>query len=437
MMKTNKDSKNSSNSYENNYPSYDENLLPLGIYIHVPFCRKKCDYCGFYSKEGSLNENRENEYLNEILSSIKKFSYIYGKNYSENVKKFDFDIEEKEKLNNANEENLILESCLKNKRQKECANKKYIVDTIFFGGGTPSLLKPDTIEQILLCLRENFDVGKNIEITLECNPNEIDLKKMIEYKKMGINRLSIGIQSFDDEILKSIGRTHLARSGIEAVKNAKKAGFQNVSIDLIFALPNQKEETFLTSLKTALSLDIEHISIYSLELEEGTKLYKEYKNEEKNFPSKKESNRMYLIGNEYLEKNGFNRYEISNFSKENYESRHNLKYWNMDSYLSFGKTGASFIENMRFNYEEPKSIKINTIKDNIDEYMFTGLRKKEGINIEDFEKKFKLNFWEYFKDSKEELLEYEKKGLVKIKDKNIFLTNDGILISNDIILVFI
>ena len=268
------------------------------VYIHIPFCEKKCNYCSFCSH--SLLKYQD-EY---VVSLIKEIKFLYKNEY---------------------------------------------LKTIYFGGGTPSLISLENIEKILSCL--NFD--SKTQITLEVNPNTVSKENLIAYKNLGVNRLSVGIQTFDDNILKEIGRLHSSKSAIETIKNAKELGFENVSIDLMYGLPNQNLAHWEKTLDKALKLDIEHISLYGLKIEEGTYFYKF---PPKNIANSDEQALMYEMAIEKLQ-NHFLHYEVSNFAKsEKHYSIHNLAYWNCENYYGFGLSASGYLLNKRytntFNFSE-------------------------------------------------------------------------------------
>ena len=354
-------------------------------YIHIPFCRQKCKYCSFVSY---TDKNFIEAYIKAVLSEI-------DERY------------EKEKLN-----------------------------TLYFGGGTPSLLKEIYFEKII----SKFDFNNSPEITIEANPEFLTEEYLKNIFELGINRLSIGIQSFNENILKQIGRKHSVSDALNAVGLAKSAGFSNISIDLIYGLPSQTPEDFEKNLNTAISLDITHISSYGLKIDEGSYFYK---NTPKNLPDSDTQADMYLRMIEILEQNGFKHYEISNFAKEGYNSKHNLNYWNTGEYYGFGCAACGYQNKIRYSHENspekyiknPNSLieeTPQTEQEILEEHIFLGLRKKAGINISYMENRFKIDFQKKYGNILKKYSEYfEKNGEI------INLTNNGFLISNIILSEFI
>lgn len=368
----------------------------LGLYIHIPFCEKKCLYCDFNSNISSyeLRKNYTESLINEINRESKKY-------------------------------------------------KNNIVDTIFIGGGTPSVLEEVFIEDIINEIYNNFKISKNLEFTIEGNPNSLTLKKLRLYKNLGINRLSIGAQSFSEKEIKALGRIHTREDIFKAVENGRNLGFENISLDLMIGIPYENINTFKKTIMEAIGLDVEHISAYSLILEKNTPLYNMKKSGvDLNLPSEDEEREIYRELLRILEKNGYKRYEISNFSKPGFESKHNLKYWNWDDYLGLGLGSHSKIKDFRFenisdikkyinNNENNKSVIINKYKldnlDKINEIIIMGLRKAEGFNYEKLNKKFNLDF---LREYDEEINKNLKNGYIEIKGDFIRLTDKGLDFSN-------
>ncbi|MBQ4647219.1 MAG: radical SAM family heme chaperone HemW [Candidatus Gastranaerophilales bacterium] len=356
------------------------------VYIHIPFCEKKCHYCSFCSF--SLLKKKE-IYLEALEKEIKK---LY-----------------------------------KNEQLK----------TIYFGGGTPSLLDSKDIEKILNC----FNYDSNTEITLELNPHNITFEKLKSLKNIGINRLSIGIQNFDDEILKNIGRTHSCAEAFETLKNIKQIGFDNFSIDLIYGLPNQTIKNWQKTLDIVLETNARHISLYGLKIEEGT-YFSKYP--PKNLPSQDKQALMYEIAIQKLSEK-FEHYEFSNFAKnENYFSKHNLCYWQCENYYGFGLSASGYIENKRytntFNFSEyiknptKKEYEILTTKEQIEEEIFLGLRLTKGIDFNHINQKFNTDINKIYE---KEFEKYLSQKLMEKTQKGVKLTTKGILLSNEILCDFI
>ncbi len=351
------------------------------VYIHIPFCVSKCAYCDFYSiscaekspvKSGETDgeQKSDNERLGHGKYSCECFAPEIYNLHSRYVDAL----------------------C----RQMQCASEQYNrpnISTVFIGGGTPSVLKTEEMKRILDTLFSCFDIPANAEITMEANPETLSYEKLCAYRKMGINRLSIGMQSALDSELKAISRIHTLSSVKEAVKNARTAGFDNVNLDIMYALPFQTEESFAATLDTVLSLSPEHVSVYGLQLEEGTPLFK---NREKlTFPGEDGENLMNALAQSVLEKNGYRRYEISNYSKEGFECRHNLNYWTMGEYFGFGPAAFSFKDGKResiradlFAYcdsadfsDVTETEEVLTEEEYVDEYVMVALRLCKGLSL--------------------------------------------------------
>ena len=374
------------------------NKKDLGIYIHIPFCKEKCYYCDFISFKNI--ENKEKDYLECLLKEIK------SKKWNE-------------------------------------INQKYEITTVYIGGGTPSYINCENIEKILNTIRMNINID-NAEITIEINPGTVDEEKLTTYKKLGVNRLSIGLQSSKNELLKEIGRIHTFEQFLDTYKLAKREGFNNINIDLMLGLPNQTIEDLKHSLEEVMKLDPNHISVYSLILEEGTKLYQLVENDELKIPDEETERQMYWYVKNKLELNGYNHYEISNFSKKGFESKHNMNCWNQEEYIGFGLAAHSYFENKRFSNIEnldkyisnikegkiEKNIQIHEVQNDEDkkkEYMLLGLRKIEGVSILKFKEKFGENPIFLFRKELEKLVEAE---FVFIDGDFIKLTNKGLDFAN-------
>ena len=369
---------------------------PLGIYIHVPFCRSKCQYCDFYSltdKDDSLME----DYMDAVCDHIKET----GKR-----------------------------------------SPGYQVDTIYFGGGTPSFFGADGMAAILTAVRRSFDVASNAEITFEANPDSVSPRLLKKLKSEGFNRVSLGVQCDDDRILKIIGRPHNFEQAEQAVKAIRSAGFRNLSIDLMYGLPNQTLEGWQKTLESVLSLRPEHISCYGLKLEEGTPLYecRDYSN----LPDDDAQADMYLTAVEMLRNRGFRQYEISNFSRRGYESKHNMKYWIGGEYLGFGPDASSDFAGKRFKtvrnlkkYIEGiqnRGVVLDEVEDIADreragEYLMLRLRTVQGIDREEYEKRFLLPF----KPLEKYLEQCRQMGHALSADGRWRLTAEGFLLSNTIL----
>lgn len=357
----------------------------LGFYIHVPFCKSKCPYCDFYSLTNIQNIQN---YVDAVLSEIEK----WGK-----------------KIDKA-------------------------VDTIYFGGGTPSLLSADNIVGILGAIRNNFRVI-DPEITLEVNPADFKFLDFEKLKFCGVNRISIGAQSLDDSQLKVLGRRHNAAEIFEAVDFIKKSGMDNISLDIILGTPNQNLEHIEEFVNYCGLSGIPHISAYMLKIEPNTPYY--FNKDNFNFFSDDRLADIYLYTCKLMKKLGYDHYEISNFAKKGFESRHNLKYWNLDEYLGIGPSAHSFLGGKRFYY--PKDLaefiakpKITNEEklDSEKELVMLGLRTKNGITNEVFQNKLGYDIPASYFDK---IKKFQKYGLVNSEEGRISLTESGFLLSNYII----
>lgn len=371
----------------------------LSIYIHIPFCIKRCFYCDFCSS--ILNKEKEEEYFKYLLREIDLY--------------------------------------------KEFLKDKEIV-SIFIGGGTPSCVDSKNILNIVDRLNKYSFFKKNLEFTIEANPNSLDSEKLDDYLSAGINRFSIGAQSFNDKLLKKIGRIHNKKQIISAIKLLKEKNIENFSLDLMLGLPDQNLKDIEDSLRYIEDLSPKHISYYSLILEENTYMYKN--RNLFNFASDAEDRNMYHYLVKGLKDFNFKQYEISNFAKDGYESRHNLRYWRLKNYLSFGMSAASNIENIRFKNTENFDEYFSYLKnhnfpiedfefldeiDRINEYIIMALRLNKGLNIDEFNKKFDENF---LKSYKKEFDKNTKLGLIKLDNNNLSLTSLGLDFSNQVELDF-
>lgn len=368
-------------------------MKEIGIYIHIPFCIKKCEYCDFVSY------CNKKEYVPQYINALKK-------------------------------------------EIKNNINKEYKITTIYIGGGTPSSIEENYIADIIGTIKlnmneENLKDFENIEVTIEVNPGTVNKEKLQVYKKIGINRLSIGLQETHNELLKSIGRIHTYEEFIKTYNLARKIGFNNINVDLMIALPNQTIQDIKENLEKITKLNPEHISVYSLILEEGTPFYNKYNENKIKLPDEELERNMYWYVKNTLENNGYMHYEISNFSKKGFESKHNMNCWNQEEYLGFGVAAHSY--NNRIRYSNTNSIeeyikgsnKIiheeQTLEDMQKEYMLLGLRKIEGINIQKFKNKFAQNPIFIFKEQLNKLVDEE---LIIVDGNEIKLTNKGLDLAN-------
>lgn len=388
----------------------------LEIYIHIPFCVKKCDYCDFLSM--SAGNDTIGKYISALINEIK-----LSKNRMEG----------------------------------------YLVDTVFIGGGTPSLLEENFIIRIMEVLRENCNMDENAEITIECNPGTVDKNKLNSFRRAGINRISFGLQSANDDELHSIGRIHNFSQFEESFKFAREVGFDNINVDIMSALPGQTVEGYKKTLEKVLTLNPEHISAYSLIVEEGTPLYDRVKkagNKGKSILPDEDSEReMYYQTEKILQQNNYERYEISNYARKGFACRHNVGYWKRREYLGFGIGAASLYHGKRFNNVAEIQDYIETLgfiktvevqerllkkveedlhvlskKEQMEEFMFLGLRMIKGISIQEFDRQFDGSFAGIYGEIVDRFVE---KGLLEKKKGYVRLTKRGIDISNYVMSEFL
>lgn len=365
----------------------------IGVYVHIPFCKRKCDYCDFISfcNKDDLIE----EYVDALRKEIN----------SQNIQSY--------------------------------------ITTIYIGGGTPSYIDSNYIEQIMNVIKKK-NVHKEAEITIEINPGTVTEEKLKDYKKCGINRLSIGLQVTQNEILKQIGRIHNFEQFLEAYKLARKVGFKNINVDLMIGLPNQRIIDLKESLEEIIKLQPEHISVYSLIVEDGTPIANKIESGQLKLPEENTERNMYWYVKNTLELNGYIHYEISNFSKNGYESKHNVNCWNQSQYYGFGVGAHSYRDITRYSNTADMEEYIKNIKsekmsknriiheiqkesDTEKEYMLLGLRKIEGVKINDFKAKFVKNPIYVFRN---ELNKLVAENLVSVDTNTIRLTSKGIDLAN-------
>lgn len=324
---------------------------------------------------------------------------------------------------------------------------EYTVDTIFIGGGTPTIIEPHHIKTILDGLRENFNIAADAEITIESNPKTLTAKKLGIYREAGINRLSIGVQSFDAGMLETLGRKHTAEDAAASVKLARQQGFDNINLDLMFAIPGHSMKLWEETLAEAIDLGPEHISFYSLQIEEGTPFFEMFKAGEIEQVPDDLDRQMYHRAIAMLKGAGYCHYEISNAAKAGFECRHNLKYWSMEDYLGIGSNASSFMGGVRFAEAPSLEYHVNTIEDSMSEFVFTGLRKTGGIDLGEFEQQFGQCFWDVY--SKETLGEIDYNELRAFVNEGFLieetignrdtlrLSEEGMDISNRIMSIFV
>ena len=368
--------------------------MNLGIYIHIPFCKSKCSYCDFLSFVPK-SEDEKNRYVDYLIKEIGLYSKLYG---------------------------------------KRC------VDSIYFGGGTPSLIGTKNVNRIMEAIYSGFNVLDHSENTLEINPGTTDEHLYKEIYKTGINRASLGLQTSDDRIIKTLNRTSSFKDFLKAVNELKDSGIKNISADLMLSLPGNTEERELKDAKLISELGINHISAYSLIVHENTPIYEDIKNKKLILPSEDEERKSYHDLSNFLSEIGYERYEISNFAKSGFESRHNKKYWNLDEYLAFGIGASAFIEgerrknfsNLKYYYEAldrkelPYRVEyVLDLSDKMSEYSFLNIRTKDGISLEKFNERFNREFFDVFN-----LEKHYDSGLIKIEKGHVVLTEKGMDLSN-------
>lgn len=385
-------------------------MKELELYVHIPFCVRKCSYCDFLSFPAG--EALRKRYVDSVIKEI----------------------------------------------QQAQDRGNDVVSSVFFGGGTPSVLPGEEIDRILTALREKYVFLPEAEITVECNPGTAEAEKLDIYREAGVNRLSFGLQSADDKELKALGRIHTWKDFLRSFQMARAAGFTNINVDLMSALPGQSTESWERTLKKTVSLEPEHISAYSLIIEEGTPFYEKYGAEDEKrarddivsqLPSEEEERKMYQRTEEILSSYGFHRYEISNYAKEGYACKHNCGYWQRKNYRGFGLGASSLMEECRFkNIEDIQEYmeraergencvleKENlSIQDQMEEFMFLGLRLTRGISEADFAKNFGRSIAKIYGDVLKKL---ESQGLLVWQQGHIFLTSRGIDISNYVLSEFL
>lgn len=381
-------------------------MRTVGIYVHIPFCKQKCRYCDFTSF--SCMEDRYDDYFNCLIQEIT------------------------EKADELNKEDIE-------------------IDTVYIGGGTPSIVPAEYIENVAKLIFKKFKVLKNAEITIEVNPGTVDKEKLEKYLSIGINRLSIGLQSANDNLLKMLGRIHTYSEFEDVYEKARLAGFKNINVDLMIGLPNQKMEDAQNSLNKIIEKSPEHISVYSLIVEEGTKMYDLIESGELILPNEDLEREMYWKVKEVLQENGYNHYEISNFAKQGYESKHNSNCWKQHSYLGFGLAAHSYYDGIRYsnisdlkryidNFKNGESV-YNIIfhekqskEQMMKEYMLLGLRRIDGVLISEFKEKFVDNPLYVFRNQLDNLV---KQDLIEVSENNIYLTDKGLDLANIVWMEFV
>lgn len=371
----------------------------LGIYVHIPFCRSKCEYCDFYSIPGARSRDLMDRYLDAVILHI---------------------------------------------REAAQGAAGYEVDTVYFGGGTPSFFGAGGLAKIFAEIDRRFDVSRDAEVSLEANPDSVTLPMLTRLRRAGFNRISIGVQSDDDEMLKKLGRPHTYEQARQAVQRAREVGFANVSVDLMYGLPNQTLTGWKETVENVLTLKPDHLSAYALRVEEGTPLWN-YR-DCANLPDDDRQADMYLSACRILRDYGYEHYEISNFAKPGFASRHNLKYWNLDEYLGFGPSAASdfggkrfsavadlrgYIDGIRQHGTILRECDAIPMRERAGEYVMLRLRTSLGIEEKEYETRFLMPF----KPLETLLTRFQTRGYTeKLEDGRWVLTEQGWLVSNQIII---
>ena len=371
--------------------------IPLELYVHIPFCVRKCQYCDFLS--GPSDEETKDRYIEALLKEIRAAEHT----------------------------------------------EVYEIVSVFIGGGTPSALKAEAIASIMRTLQEQFFFCEDAEVTIEANPGTVDLEKLTIYRNVGINRLSLGLQSTDAEELKLLGRIHSYEEFLKSYEWAREAGFSNINIDLMFAIPGQTGEAWRQHLYQVAELNPEHISAYSLIIEEGTP----FAEQNLDLPDEDTEYQMYEDTAEILERYGYRQYEISNYAKQGYMCRHNAGYWQRREYLGFGLGASSLYRGMRFSNTRRmqeylkesrnpdqirKDVTVLSRNERIEEFMFLGLRMTEGISEKKFEENFDVRLMDVYGDI---LQKYEETGFMEHIETKWRLTRKGIHVSNHILADFL
>lgn len=371
--------------------------IPLELYVHIPFCVRKCQYCDFLS--GPSDEETKDRYIEALLKEIRAAEHT----------------------------------------------EDYEIVSVFIGGGTPSALKAEAIASIMRTLQEKFFFCEDAEVTIEANPGTVDPEKLTIYRNVGINRLSLGLQSTDAEELKLLGRIHSYEEFLKSYEWAREAGFSNINIDLMFAIPGQTGEAWRQHLYQVAELNPEHISAYSLIIEEGTP----FAEQNLDLPDEDTEYQMYEDTAEILERYGYRQYEISNYAKQGYMCRHNAGYWQRLEYLGFGLGASSLYGGMRFSNTHQmqeylkesrnpdqirKDVTVLSRNEQIEEFMFLGLRMTEGISEKKFEENFDVRLMDIYGDI---LQKYEETGFMEHIETKWRLTRKGIHVSNHILADFL
>lgn len=391
-----------------------------GVYIHIPFCKSRCSYCDFATDVWRSSEAVE-RYVNALSVEIENLAYSGG-NASVN-----------ERAGQA------LEGTLQNGR---VSARRILADTVYFGGGTPSLLSAGHVRKILDSLRSRFEIASDAEFTMEMNPATVTAETLREYKDLGVNRASFGVQTFNERDLKLLARGHDANDARKTFRLLRDAGFTNVSFDLIAGLPGQSVDDWKRNLDEAVAMSPEHLSLYLLEIHEGTPLAEQLRSGRRPLPDEEIAAEMYEVMLDTLASAGYHQYEISNFAKPGFESRHNTKYWRLEPVYGFGVSAHSFDGVERYANERDTAKYVERIEnfggaevdreriDAASESAFLGLRLTNGIDLVEYEAEFGSKLGD-------KISELEEKDLVEVIDGRLRLTRKGMLFSNEVFAEFV
>jgi len=370
---------------------------PLGVYVHIPFCIKKCNYCDFisYATDSNIQSKSKLRYMHRIKEELEQYSALY--------------------------------------------REKYIIDSIYYGGGTPTTVDAHMYSMSNKWINNAFTNANIVESTIEANPGTLDSHQIYWIQKAGFNRISLGVQSLDDTILKRLGRIHNSSEANDSYMKLKKIT-DNINVDLIFGLPGQTLAIWKETLKGVLNWDPAHISFYSLQLEEGTPFYEEYKNREMDLPSWDDNRSMYRLAVDMIKAQGYNHYEVSNAAKPGYECRHNMKYWTMQDYLGLGISSHSYLDGVRHantsgleDYLSGKfygKAQTQGRNDKIGDYLFTELRQIKGFELLDYRQRFGADFMTDHNIAAELMI---LEGFLEIYQGNIRFTSKGLDNTNHVI----
>ncbi len=375
--------------------------LVKSLYIHIPFCTQICHYCDF--NKFFIQNQPVDGYIQSLLTEMDLYNLSHNEPLS----------------------------------------------TVFIGGGTPSALEPRQLEQLLFSMKEKVKLAPGYEYTVEANPGDLSKEKLKIMKEAGVNRLSLGVQSFNEELLKKIGRAHNVKDVYETIDMAREEGFENISIDLIYSLPGQTLSDLEDTIDRALQLNLPHFSAYSLIIEPKTVFYIMLNKGKLSLPGEDAEATMYEYVMKRLVEAGYDQYEISNFAKTGFESRHNLVYWNNEEYYGLGAGAHGYLEAVRYNNHGPLKKYMNAIQDGkkpiieqvavsrkeqMEEEMFLGLRKMEGVSLKHFEERFSVNINDVFGETIKRMV---SNGLLELVNGRVRLTHTGKLMGNEVFQAFL